>query len=111
MYLVLVSRCSHVSMLRFLIRLSTKGLADRCLPFVRVIPITALRLRWATGTGRGWDVGGGGAGWGEDVRAGRGGEGSSGGWLNGMGGHSRHSAEAEARNRASRGLGCEWWWG
>lgn len=45
MYLVLVSRCSHVSMLRFLIRLSTKGLADRCLPFVRVIPITALRLR------------------------------------------------------------------
>lgn len=44
MYLVLVSRCSHVSMLRFLIRLSTKGLADRCLPFVRVIPITALRL-------------------------------------------------------------------
>ncbi|GIL89515.1 hypothetical protein Vretimale_1922 [Volvox reticuliferus] len=44
MYLVLVSKCSHFDFLRFLLRLSTRGLADRCLPFVRVIPITELKL-------------------------------------------------------------------
>ncbi|GLI70536.1 hypothetical protein VaNZ11_015451 [Volvox africanus] len=44
MYLVLVSKCSHFDFLRFLLRLSTRGLVDRCLPFVRVIPITALKL-------------------------------------------------------------------
>ncbi|KAG2498764.1 hypothetical protein HYH03_003503 [Edaphochlamys debaryana] len=44
MYLVLVSTCHHLAMLRFLLRLSTRGLVDRCLPHVRVIPVTALRL-------------------------------------------------------------------
>lgn len=44
MYLVLVSRCSHLEFLRFLVRLSTRGLSDRCLPFVRVVPITGLRV-------------------------------------------------------------------
>ncbi|GLC35358.1 hypothetical protein PLESTB_000573200 [Pleodorina starrii] len=49
MYLVLVSRCSHLDFLRFLLRLSTRGLTDRCLPFVRVIPITGLKLTPAPG--------------------------------------------------------------
>ncbi|EFJ46238.1 diacylglycerol kinase [Volvox carteri f. nagariensis] len=44
MYLVLVSKCSHFDFLRFLVRLSTRGLVDRCLPFVRVVPVTALKL-------------------------------------------------------------------
>lgn len=49
MYLVIVSKCNHLNYLRFLIRLSTRGLSDRCLPFVRVIPITELRLRCVRG--------------------------------------------------------------
>ncbi|KAG2432474.1 hypothetical protein HXX76_008819 [Chlamydomonas incerta] len=44
MYLVLVSKCAHPNFLRFLIRLSARGLVDRCLPHVRVVPITALRV-------------------------------------------------------------------
>ncbi|GFR45202.1 hypothetical protein Agub_g6596 [Astrephomene gubernaculifera] len=44
MYLVLVSRCSHLAFLRFLIRMATRGLTDRCLPFVRVIPVTGVRV-------------------------------------------------------------------
>lgn len=49
MYLVLVSKCAHPNFLRFLIRLSARGLVDRCLPHVRVVPITALRVRWVPG--------------------------------------------------------------
>ena len=45
MYLVLVSKCHHVNYLRFLIRLSTRGLVDRCLPYVRVIPISEMQMR------------------------------------------------------------------
>ena len=59
MYLVLVSKCSRLSYLRFLITLSTRGLSDRCLPFVRVIPVTQVRLRPAmTQPGKGGCLGG-----------------------------------------------------
>ncbi len=35
-YLVLVSKCSRLDYLRFLIRLSSEGLHDKCFPFVQV---------------------------------------------------------------------------
>lgn len=41
MYLVMVRRCNHAQYLRFLLTLSHCGLSDCCLPFVRVIPVTA----------------------------------------------------------------------
>ncbi|KXZ44600.1 hypothetical protein GPECTOR_65g218 [Gonium pectorale] len=44
MYLVLVSAVRHHHFLRFLLRLASRGLVDRCTPHVRVIPITAMRL-------------------------------------------------------------------
>jgi ceramide kinase len=41
MYLVLVRNCNHLQYLRFLITLSSRGLYDYCLPYVRVLPVTA----------------------------------------------------------------------
>ena len=35
-YLVLVSKCSHLQYIRFLITLTRKGLWDACFPFVQV---------------------------------------------------------------------------
>ena len=37
----MVRRCNHAQYLRFLLTLSHCGLSDCCLPFVRVIPVTA----------------------------------------------------------------------
>ncbi|KAJ9533266.1 hypothetical protein QJQ45_018391 [Haematococcus lacustris] len=45
LYLVLVGQCSRLEYLHFLLRLSGQGLVDGCLPFVRVIPITAAQAR------------------------------------------------------------------
>ena len=39
--LVMVRRCNHVQYLRFLLRLTSCGLHDLCLPYVRVVPVTA----------------------------------------------------------------------
>jgi len=58
-YLVLVSRCSHVDYLRFLLRLSSHGLEDGCFPFVRVVPVSALAVRPAPGAEEScWNVDG-----------------------------------------------------
>lgn len=51
-------RCSRLGYLRFLITLATRGLKDLCLPWVRVIPVTALRLRPADSALQGQDAGG-----------------------------------------------------
>ncbi|KAF5838128.1 ATP-NAD kinase-like domain-containing protein [Dunaliella salina] len=41
-YLILVSKCNRLDYLRFLIRLSSKGLEDNCFPFVKIIPVTSV---------------------------------------------------------------------
>jgi hypothetical protein len=43
MYLVMVSKCSHLEWLHFLLRLSSEGLVDGCLPYVRVSQQTAVQ--------------------------------------------------------------------
>ncbi|GAX83936.1 hypothetical protein CEUSTIGMA_g11360.t1 [Chlamydomonas eustigma] len=45
MYLVLVRKCNHLQYLRFLITLSSRGLYDLCLPYVRVLPVTAVNVK------------------------------------------------------------------
>jgi len=57
MYLVMVQKCNHLEYLRFLIRLSRKGLTDACYPFVKVVPVTAVAVR-PVGPESSWNVDG-----------------------------------------------------
>ncbi len=58
MYLVLVSSdCNHLQYIRFLLTLSGSGLRDLCLPYVRVLPVSAVRVR-PIGEESSWNVDG-----------------------------------------------------
>ena len=57
MYLVMVKRCNHLQWLRFLLQLSSRGLVDLCLPYVRVVPVEGVKLR-TVGPESSWNVDG-----------------------------------------------------